>query len=76
MSLSHKLGISSFVVNEAIEELVEAGELVYTYRDPDSYVEILLATGATDLIAPPARWRSSSMTMEIAGCATMQSGHL
>ena len=39
-TLSSELDVSQFVANEVIEDLVEAGELVYAYRDPDSYVEI------------------------------------
>ncbi len=39
-TLTHELGTSPFVVGEAVKELVEEGDLVYTYRDPCSYVEI------------------------------------
>ena len=31
--------IQPFTVNAALEELVAEGELVYAYRDPDSYIE-------------------------------------
>jgi DNA-binding GntR family transcriptional regulator len=38
--LAHKLGISIFAVQEAVRALAEEGRLVFTYRDPCSYVEI------------------------------------
>lgn len=39
-SLSKRLGVSAFTVREAVKDLVEEGELTFTYRDPCSYVEI------------------------------------
>ena len=39
-TLIRELGTSRHAVNEAVRGLVEDGELVYTYRDPCSYVEI------------------------------------
>ncbi len=38
--LSARLGLSPVVVRGAMRELVEDGELCYTYRDPDSFVEL------------------------------------
>ncbi len=43
--LSKKLGVSLFIVKEALEDLVEQGELVFTYRDPCSYIEVPSAGG-------------------------------
>lgn len=39
-ALAREMGLSTFSVNEALKALVEEGELVYSYRDPCSYVEI------------------------------------
>ena len=39
-SLSERLGISAFTAREAVKGLVKEGELVFTYRDPCSYLEI------------------------------------
>ena len=44
-NLSKKLGVSLFMVKEALEDLVEQRELVFTYRDPSSYVEVPSAGG-------------------------------
>jgi hypothetical protein len=38
-TLSHVKGISRQMFNQAVCDLVEEGELVYTYRDPCSFVE-------------------------------------
>ena len=38
--LLQESGLSPFVVNEIIKDLVEEEDLVYAYRDPCSYVEI------------------------------------
>jgi len=38
--LAQESGPSMYVVNEIIKDLVEDEDLVYTYRDPYSYVEI------------------------------------
>jgi DNA-binding GntR family transcriptional regulator len=38
--LAHKLRVSMYTVQEAIRALAEEGQLVFTYRDPTSYVEI------------------------------------
>ncbi len=38
--LSGRLGVSPFVVRAAVKDLVEAGELAYTYHDPESFVEL------------------------------------
>jgi len=37
--LSHTLGVSWWTVQQAFRDLVEEGELVYTYRDPTSFLE-------------------------------------
>ena len=39
-SLSHKLGVSTRTIHQGVKDLVEEGKLVYTYRDPDSYIEV------------------------------------
>ncbi len=39
-TLTGELGVSASQVNKSVEDLVQEGELVYTYRDPSSYVEI------------------------------------
>jgi len=39
-TLAQQLDTSQFAVNAAVEELVEDEELVYSYRDPCSYIEI------------------------------------
>lgn len=41
----HRPGFPVHTVRQAIRELVEEGELAYTYRDPTSYIE-LAARGA------------------------------
>jgi DNA-binding GntR family transcriptional regulator len=38
--LAHKLGVSLYTVQQAIRDLVEEGRLIFTYRDPTSYVEM------------------------------------
>ena len=38
--LAQESGLSAYVVNEIIKDLVEEADLVYAYRDPCSYVEI------------------------------------
>ena len=38
--LAHELGISIFAVQEAVRTLTEEGRLVFTYRDPWSYLEV------------------------------------
>jgi DNA-binding FadR family transcriptional regulator len=38
--LSHSLKVSRYTVQNAIRVLAEEGQLVYTYRDPSSYVEL------------------------------------
>lgn len=38
--LSGKLGGSNYTVQSAINDLVREGELVFTYRDPWSYLEV------------------------------------
>jgi DNA-binding GntR family transcriptional regulator len=38
--LAHRLGVSMYMVQEAIRVLAEEGRLVFTYRDPTSYIEI------------------------------------
>ena len=39
-TLSHKLGVPMHTVRQAVHDLVADGKLVYTYRDPMSYIEI------------------------------------
>lgn len=39
--LAHKLGVSIYTAQDAIRVLAEEGRLVFTYRDPTSYIEIL-----------------------------------
>ena len=39
-NLSHKLGVSTHTVHQGVKDLVEDGKLVYTYRDPESYIEV------------------------------------
>ena len=39
-TLSHKLGVSTHTIHQGVKDLVEEGKLVYTYRDPDSYIEV------------------------------------
>ena len=39
-TLIRELGTSRHVLNAAVRDLVDDGELVYAYRDPCSYVEI------------------------------------
>ena len=39
-TISESMGISIFAVKEALNDLVQSEELVFTYRDPCSYVEI------------------------------------
>jgi len=38
-SLFLKMDVHSYTAKEALEELIKEGVLVYTYRDPCSYVE-------------------------------------
>ena len=38
--LAHKLGVSMRTVQEAVKDLAKDGQLVFTYRDPTSYIEI------------------------------------
>ncbi len=38
--VSQEFAVSASTINEVLKELVEDGDLVYTYRDPCSYVEI------------------------------------
>jgi hypothetical protein len=38
--LAREMGTSSDVVNKIIKEMVDEEELVYTYRDPCSYLEM------------------------------------
>jgi hypothetical protein len=38
-TVSQELGVSQFVAKEALNDLILEGQLVYAYRDPDSYVE-------------------------------------
>jgi len=38
--LARELDISGLAVHEVVKDLVEEGDLVYSYRDPCSYVEI------------------------------------
>ncbi len=38
--LAHKLGISIQTVRDAVRILAEERRLVFTYRDPTSYIEI------------------------------------
>jgi hypothetical protein len=39
-TLRRRHDVSAFTVNDALADLVQEGELVYSYRDPCSYVEI------------------------------------
>jgi DNA-binding GntR family transcriptional regulator len=39
-TLSHRFGISAHTIHQGVKDLVEEGKLVYTYRDPDSYIEV------------------------------------
>lgn len=39
-TLFHERGVSISIVKEALKDLVKLGRLVFTYRDPCSYVEI------------------------------------
>jgi hypothetical protein len=39
-TISRERAASTFTVHEALRDLVDEGELVYTYRDPCSYLEI------------------------------------
>ena len=43
--LSHKLGVSIHTIHQGVKDLAEEGKLVYTYRDPDSYIEVVKAVG-------------------------------
>jgi hypothetical protein len=38
-ALHSKLGVHSFTVQEALKDLVKEGAVVFTYRDPCSYLE-------------------------------------
>ena len=38
-SLSHETGVPISAVKEALKDLMQKGRLVFTYRDPCSYVE-------------------------------------
>jgi hypothetical protein len=44
--LARILGVSIFAVQDAVRTLAEEGRLVFTYRDPCSYVEIPAASGS------------------------------
>jgi hypothetical protein len=39
-TLKRRHDVSTFAINDALEDLVREGKLVYSYRDPCSYVEI------------------------------------
>jgi hypothetical protein len=39
-TLSHRLGVSTHTIHQGVKDLLEEGKLVYTYRDPDSYIEV------------------------------------
>ncbi len=39
-TITRERDASAFEVNAALKDLIEEGELVYSYRDPCSYVEI------------------------------------
>ena len=41
--LAHEIGASISVANEIIKQIIATGDLVYTYRDPCSFVELPLA---------------------------------
>lgn len=45
-SLSHKQQISLSEVRQALKDLIREGELVFTYRDPCSFVEFPAEKGA------------------------------
>jgi len=49
-ALAHKLGISIYTVQEAVRALAEEGRLVFTYRDPCSYIEIPAPSESAQLI--------------------------
>lgn len=38
--LSHRLGVSTHTIHQGVKDLVAEGKLVYTYRDPESYLEM------------------------------------
>jgi len=38
-TLAHTLGVSTQTVRQAVRDLVDEGTLVYTYRDPTSFLE-------------------------------------
>jgi 1,2-phenylacetyl-CoA epoxidase catalytic subunit len=46
-SLLRSTGASRSVIQEALNDLVRDGELVFSYRDPCSYVEIPEAIGTS-----------------------------
>jgi hypothetical protein len=43
--LEHEHGLTLWWIKDAVNELVDEGQLVYTYRDPCSYVEIPIEEG-------------------------------
>jgi hypothetical protein len=45
-ALSHRFGISAHAVHQGVRDLVEEGKLVYTYRDPCSYIEMAQGIGS------------------------------
>ena len=45
-TLSHRLGVSTQTIHQAVKDLVEEGELSYTYRDPCSYIETAKGRGS------------------------------
>ena len=44
-SLLHSSGVSRSAIQQALNDLVREGNLVFTYRDPCSYVEIPESVG-------------------------------
>ena len=45
-ALSHKFRLSTHTIHQVVKDLVEEGKLVYTYRDPCSYIEVSEGIGS------------------------------
>lgn len=67
--LAGKLGGSVFTVQEALNDLVREGRLIFTYRDPWSYVEL---PGASVLPAAPVIPRNEYERLKEEVLATVQ----
>jgi len=53
-SVAEKMGVSRYVVTQAVNDLVEEGDLVFAYRDPCHYVEV-----------PPIQLHHAARPMEV-----------